>query len=221
MSCPDNYAKSTANKNIQIIRIIVLSAAIRVSSVVTSRYATALLDLAADKKKVEKVEADMKDLGAMLDASSELRDLVHDPRISKSTQKKVIADVVKKAKFQDITNNFLNVLIENRRLNILEAVIKRVHQELAAMRGERIAKIKVAQDLTQKQIKELEASLAKASGSTVTLDIQVDPALLGGMVITLDSRMIDDSVAGKLERLKLAMSRGSNENQVKNLSEVV
>lgn len=198
-----------------------MSSATRVSSVVTSRYAKAILDLATEKKKIEKIEADMKDLGAMLEASDELRALVHDPRISKAKQQDVVNALVSKAKLQDITSNFLNVLIENRRLNILGAVITRIHQDLAKMRGERVAKIKVAQDMSPKQIQELEASLAKASGSTVTLDIQVDPALLGGMVITLDSRMIDDSVAGKLERLKLAMSRGSNENQVQNLSEVV
>jgi F-type H+-transporting ATPase subunit delta len=198
-----------------------LSSATSVSSVVTSRYAKAILDLATEKKKIEQIEADMKDLDAMLDASDELRAMVHDPRISKAKQQDVVKALVSKAKLQDITSNFLNVLIENRRLNILGAVITRIHQDLAKMRGERVAKIKVAQDMSAKQIKELEASLAKASGSAVTLDIQVDPALLGGMVITLDSRMIDDSVAGKLERLKLAMSRGSNENQVQNLSEVV
>lgn len=198
-----------------------MSAAIRVSSVVTSRYATALLDLAQEKKKLDKIEADMKDLGAMLEASSDLRDMIADPRIGKAAQSKIITDLAAKAKLQDITVNFLNVLIENRRLNILGAVIKRVHEELAKMRGERVAKIKVAQDLTAAQIKELEVSLAKASDSKVSLDIQVDPSLLGGMVITLDSRMIDDSVAGKLERLKLAMGRGSNENQVQNLSEVI
>lgn len=198
-----------------------MSSATLVSSVVTSRYAKAILDLAAEKKKVKKIEADMKDLGAMLDASDDLRALVHDPRISKTKQQDVVQALVSKAKLQDITKNFLNVLIENRRLNILDAVIKRVHQDLAEMRGERVAKIKVAQDMSAKQVKELEAALAKASGTAITLDVQVDPSLLGGMVITLDSRMIDDSVAGKLERLKLAMSRGSNENQVQNLSEVV
>ena len=198
-----------------------MSSATLVSSVVTSRYAKAILDLAAEKKKVEKIEADMKDLGAMLDASDDLRALVHDPRISKTKQQDVVQALVSKAKLQDITKNFLNVLIENRRLNILDAVIKRVHQDLAEMRGERVAKIKVAQDMSAKQVKELEAALAKASGTAITLDVQVDPSLLGGMVITLDSRMIDDSVAGKLERLKLAMSRGSNENKVHNLSEGV
>lgn len=191
-----------------------MSAAIRVSSVVTSRYANALLDLAASKKVVDKVEGDIKDLGVMLAESQDLRDLFRDPRISKKVQKEAIDALVKKAKFQILTGNFLNVLIENGRLNVAESIIKTFHKELAKSRGERVAQIKVAQDLSDKQRKELEASLSKASGSTVTLDVKVDPSLLGGMIVTLDSRMIDDSVAGKLERLRLAMGSGSNENSI-------
>lgn len=189
-----------------------MSAAIRVSSVVTSRYATALLDLAESKKLVEKVEADIKDLESMLAESDDLRALVRDPRIGKKAQQDVIAALTQKTKFQTLTVNFLNVLIENGRLNVIEPLITRIHQELAKKRGQRVAQVRVAQDMTDKQRKELEAALSKSSGSTVTLNVQVDPSLLGGMVVTLDSRMIDDSVAGKLERLRLLMGSGSNEN---------
>lgn len=189
-----------------------MSAAIRVSSVVTSRYANALLDLAADNKAIDQIEADMKDLGAMLEDSSELRDMVRDPRISKSVQKDTVASLVKNAKFHKLTGNFLNVLIENGRLNVVDSIIKTFHKQLAKMRGQSVAHVKVAQDLNDKHRKELEAALSKASGNTVTLEVKVDPSLLGGMVVTLDSRMIDDSVAGKLERLRLAMGQGSNEN---------
>ncbi len=189
-----------------------MSSATRVSSALTSRYATALLDLASERKQVEKVEADIKNLEAMLEGSKEFRDLVKDPRISKSKQRDVIETLVKKAKLQDLTSNFLNVLIDNRRLNILEALIETIHKILAEKRGEKTAYIKVAQDLTAAQRKELEQSLKNASGSTVSLQIEIDPSLLGGMIITLGSQMIDDSVAGKLERLKMAMTSGSNEN---------
>ena len=197
-----------------------MSAASRVSSVVTSRYANALLDLAEDQKVLEKVEADIKDLKAMIEASDDLREVIDDPRVEKSEQRGMVEGLAKKGKFQKLTTNFLNVLVENRRLNILVPLLKTIGQELSKRRGEKVAHVKVAQDLSAKQIKELESSLAKASGKPVALNIEVDPSLLGGMIVTLDSRMIDDSVAGKLERLRLAMSKGSNENQMKNLKEV-
>ncbi|MFN3701154.1 MAG: F0F1 ATP synthase subunit delta [Alphaproteobacteria bacterium] len=189
-----------------------MSAAIRVSSVVTSRYANALIELSEEKKALDKVESDVKALEQMIAASEDLRLLIADPRIAKTDQQAAMSELAKKAKMTDLTKNFLMVLIENRRLNILEPLIVAIHKQLAEKRGERVAKICVAQDLTDKQRKELEAALAKSSGSKITLDVQVDPSLLGGMVVTLDSRMIDDSVAGKLERLRLAMGRGSNEN---------
>jgi len=197
-----------------------LSAASRVSSVLTSRYANALLDLAEDQKLVEKVESDIVDLKNMVEESEDLRNTVMDPRVDKSEQFAVVEALAKKAKFQKLTLNFLNVLVENRRLDILEAVIATISKELSKRRGEKVAHIKVAQDLSAKQVKELETALAKASGKPVALNIEVDPSLLGGMIVTMDSRMVDDSVAGKLERLKLAMSKGSNENQIKNLKEV-
>lgn len=194
-----------------------MSTAKRVSSVVTSRYANALLDLATEKKLVDKVEADMKDLEAMLVASDDLRLMVSDPRISQQAQKDLVTELAKKAKLQTLTSNFLNVLIENGRLNALEPIITAIHKNLAKMRGQSVAQVKVAQDLTAAQRKELEAALSKASGSTVSLNVEVDPSLLGGMVVTLNSRMIDDSVAGKLERLRLAMGSGSNENAQDNI----
>ena len=197
-----------------------MSAASRVSSVLTSRYANALLDLAEDQKLVEKVESDIVDLRNMIKESEDLRNTVIDPRVDKSEQFAVVESLAKKAKFQKLTLNFLNVLVENRRLDILEAVIATISKELSKRRGEKVAHIKVAQDLSAKQVKELETALAKASGKPVALNIEVDPSLLGGMIVTMDSRMVDDSVAGKLERLKLAMSKGSNENQIKNLKEV-
>jgi len=221
LSGQDDYAKSTTRKfNFFVKRPYKLSAASRVSSVLTSRYANALLDLAEDQKLVEKVESDIVDLKNMVEESEDLRNTVMDPRVDKSEQFAVVEALAKKAKFQKLTLNFLNVLVENRRLDILEAVIATISKELSKRRGEKVAHIKVAQDLSAKQVKELETALAKASGKPVALNIEVDPSLLGGMIVTMDSRMVDDSVAGKLERLKLAMSKGSNENQIKNLKEV-
>lgn len=193
-----------------------MSAASRVSSVVTSRYANALLELAEESKAVPKIESDIKDLEAMLSSSADLSELVENPRISKTKQREAMEAIAAKAKFQKLTMNFLNVLIENRRLNIVHAVAKAVLQELSKRRGEKTAHVRVAQDLSAKQIKDLEDSLSKASGNPVTLEVEVDPSILGGMVVTMDSRMVDDSVAGKLERLKKMMGQSSNENVTQN-----
>ena len=85
--------------------------------------------------------------------------------------------------------------------------------ELSRRRGEVTAKVKAAHTLSAAQTKDLQAYLSQSMGHNVTLDVEVDKDLLGGMVVTVGSRMIDDSVRNKLERLGRAMGTGSNSNQ--------
>lgn len=76
---------------------------------------------------------------------------------------------------------------------------------LAAQRGETTAQVVSAQALSEKQKQDLEAVLKETLGNLVTIDAQVDPALLGGMVVKVGSRMVDSSLKTKLQQLKLAM----------------
>lgn len=176
------------------------------SSDLYKRYVLALIELAEDEKALKKVESDLADLAAMLNDSKDFSRFVAAPQISKAKQMAVIGDVVKKAKLQKITHNFLGVLVENGRLNVLGQIIKAFYKELSQRRGEEVAIVKVAQDLTLKQKKDLQTALSKTTGVDVALDVRVSPEILGGMVITIGSTMIDDSVARKLERLKLNMA---------------
>lgn len=198
-----------------------MTTAARASSIVTLRYATALLDLAEKDKALDKVEQDLGELRSMIESSGDLQKFIRNPLISKQAQNDTILALSKKAKFQTLTENFLCVLVANKRLNILDDVLSAVKESIAKRRGEKFASVTVAQDLTDKQIDDLKKSLEKSAGSAVSIEINVDPAILGGMIVTMDSTMIDDSVARKLERLKAVMSRGANENTTKqNLSEV-
>ncbi|MGY8991763.1 MAG: ATP synthase F1 subunit delta, partial [Rhodospirillales bacterium] len=71
--------------------------------------------------------------------------------------------------------------------------------------GETTAQVVSAQALSEKQKQDLEAVLKETLGNLVTIDAQVDPALLGGMVVKVGSRMVDSSLKTKLQQLKLAM----------------
>jgi F-type H+-transporting ATPase subunit delta len=84
---------------------------------------------------------------------------------------------------------------------MIEAYLKR----LAERRGEVTAEIIVAQKLTPPREAALAEQLRRAVGARVTLDIRVDPALLGGMIVKIGSRMVDASLNSRLQRLRLAM----------------
>ena len=188
------------------------------SSVVAARYVGALIDLAEESKKLKDIEKDFKDLGGMVESSTDLQAVVRSPLINVAKQEAAIEALAQKARFTSITTNFLKVLVVNRRLNILESVLSVFNEEIAKRRGEVIVTVETAQDLTSAQVKSLQDVLKKETGADIALNTKVSPDILGGMVVTVGSQMIDDSVARKLERLKVSMSGGANENT--NLKEV-
>ncbi len=176
------------------------------SNLVADRYASSLLDIAVDKKKVEKVEKDMLDLYAMIEASADFRKLLGNPLISKAQKLTAIEAISKSAKFEKITADFLLVLVQNGRLNGLSDVIIAFNRVLTKRRGEIAATVQTASALTAAQTKKLQDQLSKTLGSNVTMNVSVDKDLLGGMIVTVGSVMVDDSVRGKIQRLGRAMS---------------
>ena len=190
------------------------------SSLVAKRYVKALVDLAQESKALDSVDGDFKDLGAMVASSDDLQYLIRSPLIAKDKQIAAIDALSAKAKFHTLTANFLRVLVQNRRLNILEGVLKAFGDEVSKRRGEVSVTVETAQDLNAKQIKALQDVLKKQTGKDIAINAKVEPAILGGMIVTVGSQMIDDSVRRKLEKLKAAMGKGSNENANSTLSEV-
>ncbi len=178
------------------------------SGLVASRYAAALMDMAQKDGVDARVERDLEDLAAMLASSPDLRLLATNPLSSRDSQKTAVTALAEKAKFQKLTANFLGVLAANRRLAMLDSVIKAFRVEAARRRGERTAKVQTAYALTPEQTKALQEQLGKAMGSHVTLDVEINRDLLGGMVVTVGSKQIDSSVRSKLDRLKRAMGAG-------------
>lgn len=176
------------------------------SGMVAKRYATALLDTAAEDRLVEQVEKDLLDLRSMLAVSEELRVMASSPLVSRSEQTAALLSLADKAEFQSLTRGFLGVLAQNRRLPALQAIIGTFRAELTRRRGEVDVKVQSAAALTPAQTKALQEQLSKTMGTNVTLNVEVQKDLLGGMVVIVGSRMIDDSVKRKLEKLQRAMN---------------
>ncbi|HBR69202.1 MAG TPA: F0F1 ATP synthase subunit delta [Rhodospirillaceae bacterium] len=197
-----------------------MTTAPRASSVVATRYAAALIDLAVEGKLSDKIEKDLQALGAMIAGSEDLQTAIRSPLVGKDEQGKAMAALAKKAGFQALTQNFLGVLVNNGRLNALESVIEAAAREFSRRRGEVSAEVKTAAPLSASQTESLQKSISGAVGANVSLDVKVDPAILGGLVVTIGSRMIDDSVRRKLSRLRTAMGGQANENFISKMEEV-
>ena len=97
------------------------------------------------------------------------------------------------------------MVAQNRRLFAVPAMIEAYLRKLAERRGEVTAEVTVAQPLTEARHTALIEQLRRVVGLRVAVDIRVDPALLGGMIVKVGSRMVDASLNSRLQRLRLAM----------------
>jgi len=171
-------------------------------AILARRYASALYDLAHEKKVIDAVAADLAALHDAIAAHPEYRVLATHPRLPSSAIFKTIRALVAAVKMNELTSSFLLLVARNRRLAQLGLMIEAFQADLAKRRGEYTARITVAKAMTKTQEKHLAEQLGKMMKGTVKLVVEEDDTLIGGLVVTLDSRLIDASIKGKLARLE-------------------
>lgn len=171
----------------------------------SGRYATALFELARDAKTIDAVEASLGRVRAAIDRSPEFAQLIASPVVSRADAGKAMAAAAEEIDVDGTTRSFLGVLAENRRLSQLPAVIRAFRRLAAGHRGETTAEVTSAHPLTDDQVDGLKAQLRTRIGTDVNVDLAVDPALLGGLVVKIGSQMIDSSIRTRLNTLAHAM----------------
>tara|TARA_Y100001001_G_scaffold131830_1_gene131549 strand:- start:884 stop:1438 length:555 start_codon:yes stop_codon:yes gene_type:complete len=180
-----------------------ISAGIQAS--LAGRYASALFDLASENGTVTAVESDLGQLETALAESSELAAVTTNPKVGRSDAQKALWGVSAILGVTELTQNFLGVLAQNRRLAELPKVIRAFRSIAAAQRGEVTAEVTSAHALTDTQLADLKARLTAREGRTVKLSTKVEPDLLGGLVVTIGSKRIDASIRTRLNSLSQAM----------------
>jgi F-type H+-transporting ATPase subunit delta len=169
------------------------------------RYAVALFDLAQEQDALDAVAGDLHRLRDLLAGSADLERLIRSPVVSRDEQARAITAIGERAGFAPLTLQFLGLLAHKRRLFALPDVIAAYDAMLAEYRGEVGAEVVSAVPLSPEQLESVERQLSAAVGQTVKLSTEVDPGLLGGLVVRVGSRMIDASIRTKLHQLELAL----------------
>ena len=174
-------------------------------SSLAGRYAAALFELADEAKELDSVAEELRALKGLVEESEDLRRLVRSPVYGRDQQSKAMAAILDKAGAGELCRRFVMVVAANRRLFALPQMIDAYLAELSRRRGEVMAHVVAAQELSSGQQDALLAALRQAVGGKVQMDLKVDKALLGGLVVRVGSRLIDTSLRSKLARLELAM----------------
>jgi F-type H+-transporting ATPase subunit delta len=169
------------------------------------RYATALFDLALEANAVDSVKTELDRFDALVAESADLNRLVRSPVFSTEQQLQALTAVLERAGIAGLTATFLKLAASNRRLFAVRDMIRAFRALVASHKGEATAAVTVAEPLKDQHVHALRAALKSVTGKDVDLDVKVDPAILGGLVVKLGSRMVDSSLRTKLNAIKHAM----------------
>ena len=174
-------------------------------SEIANRYATALFDLADEQSLLDAVAGDLARLVEAIDESQDLQRLVRSPVLNRDEQGKAMAAILEAMEVNDLTRRFVGLIAQNRRLFALTDMVRGFLEELARRRGEVTAEVTAARSLSDGQVTALQETLQRALGGKVSIAHAVDPALIGGMVVKVGSRMVDTSLRTQLNKMQIAM----------------
>jgi F-type H+-transporting ATPase subunit delta len=169
-----------------------------------STYAGALFEAARERDELEEVLSDLEEFVAALHQSEELRLFFYGGQVPERQKRRAIDGLTEGMKTQ--ATNFLKVLVDNGREEILEEVLGRYEQLVKEHLGRIEVGVTTAVELSPDQLDRLKARLGTVlEGKEVVLETDVDPELVGGAVFRFGGRMMDGSIRGRLESLREGM----------------
>ena len=172
---------------------------------IAERYATAVFDLAKEAGDIDALERDLDTLKAAHDESEDFRTLLTSPVYGREAQEKAVAALADRMGLGATMSNTLRLMAVKRRLFAVSALIAALRERIAAERGEVTAEVTSAKALSGEQSKRLSETLRTRFGKDVRIEETIDPAIIGGLIVKVGSKMIDTSIASRLAAMKNTM----------------
>ena len=168
-------------------------------------YSQALYELAFEEKNLNDVEKNVISLLRLISQSEDFNSLIKDPTNKQKNQLNVINIIFEKFNLNNLLKKFLNFLVIKRRFFYVEKILKDFIMICSKNRGEISAKLTVAKELSENQINKIKNDLSQDFGSDVKLNYNYDPGLIGGLIMQIESVMIDTSIKNKLQKIENKM----------------
>jgi len=172
---------------------------------VSDRYASALYDLAAEKKLVDPVLEDLSNLKNILKDNKELNLVIKSPLVTSIDKLNIFQSLLKKINANELTSTFIKVIEKNKRFSNLASIITQFININSQKRGDVLADITSADELNNDQKNNITNQLQSILGDKLSLSFDVDKNIMGGLIVKVGSKMIDTSLSNKINKLKIAM----------------
>lgn len=166
------------------------------------QYANALADVALAQGAAEPAAKQLNDFGAAYAQSAELRTFLASPAVTVEEKHEVIEKITARLGASKIIRNFLFVITDHRRTQLIPEVLVMFQQVIRQRQGVAEALISSAVELSAKQKKELAATLTTLTGKKIETKYSLDPALLGGAVVRIGDTIYDGSLRSRLNEMR-------------------
>ncbi|RYG72315.1 F0F1 ATP synthase subunit delta [bacterium] len=173
---------------------------------VARRYASALFAVAKKRGAVESIAANLNDVVVAIESSRELAGVLHHPLLSRD-KKRVILHKIFGGSISADVENFLFLVVEKDRADILPQILNEYYRLFDEYRGQADGIVVSAVPLTQAQVTALQSALQKKFGVQVRLKTRVDENLIGGLIVRVGDKLIDSSVASRLQTMNEQLKR--------------
>ena len=168
-------------------------------------YSQALYELATEEKKLNDVEEHAVSIIKLISQSEDFNSLIKDPTNKQDDQLNSINIIFEKFNLNNLLKKFLNFLVVKRRFFYVEKILKDFVMICSKNRGEISAQLTVAKELNANEINKIKDELSQNFGSNVKLNYTYDPDLIGGLIMQVESVMIDTSIKNKLQKIENKM----------------
>lgn len=173
---------------------------------VARRYATALADVAIERREERDVQHELDQWAEMVEANPQLKEVFANPTIVYDHKRKVLEELIGRTGVRETTASFLRVLLKNGRLSQLRDIAERFGLVLDDRGGLVAAHVTTARPLPEDLRSSLHDTLAAATGRKVRLSFETDETIIGGLVARIGSTIFDGSVQSQLDRLANEMA---------------
>jgi len=178
------------------------------TAVISKRYAKALMNLAEKSKQVDQITGELNDVADSIAAEPKLLQYLINPKVSRDAKKGMIEEILKQTKAGEMVTSFVRLLLEKRRVVLIEEIRNLFHAIADDRMGRAQAEVTVAAELNAAQEDALRKKLEAVSGKQITLSVQVNPDILGGAVAKIGSTVRDGSLRSHLKNIRQSIIEG-------------
>jgi len=177
---------------------------------IARRYAKALLLIGKEDGKADTYKEELGSFASLISKEKSLEKAITNPLYDTAARKKVLQSVIKKLKLSGTMKTFLLLLFDKGRIGFLQSISELYRKLADELKGVVRATLTSAAVLSEESAEKIRAALSKMTGKEVSLTVEHDPSLIGGIVTRIGDLVLDGSIKTQLLNMRESLKRGES-----------